>query len=446
MSELETSALRFVQNKPHVLSATSKRMVLRLIPYMLLSAFLFPRGVNNKYEGNRLRLAILATLPNTFICDQTINAALTETKLLKAKQPSDKLHGATVRPEKFADAALLYLGNQMTAVAMSSVMKNVHTLVLDSAINIEQIYNRSPSDISKAAGEIFSTTLENLGRDVALSVKGQDIFEEPLFQFKELNSVAAESWKGFTRISSAHPEWSFWREWYQGFLDGQPLDWALQRRVALIPDEDWGKGPEHIALLIAAIRARFEAEKSKPAERHKELEPSSVEHLLTAPLITANQIDAAAQDIRDAECKYLNDTGANALPEAFQCFPSIALSLAQISQSIRSHQTTPSVEDDLQQQIGRLNARVIELEAQLSELRHSKDPTFRNTLKEQAGKSLGDWKMYAALFGAVWMISGDTIGMKARLENLGATRDAIFGTAHPSPAEPIGTLPNTTDV
>ncbi len=33
--------------------------------------------------------------------------------------------------------------------------------------------------------------------------------------------------------------WSFWREWYQVFLDGKPLDWELQKEVALIPDAEW---------------------------------------------------------------------------------------------------------------------------------------------------------------------------------------------------------------
>ncbi|UWQ04229.1 hypothetical protein [Aliiroseovarius crassostreae] len=251
----------------------------------------------------------------------------------------------------------------------------------------------------------------------------------------------------FAPFNSEHKgAFKFWRDWYQGFLDGKPLDWELQRRVALIPDQDWEKGPEHIARKIEEIRKEFEAEKGKPAERHKELEPSSVEHLLAAPSITANQIDAAAQDIRDAECKYLNDTGANALPEEFQSFPSIAYSLTQISQSIRSHHTTSPVEEELRQQIGRLNARIIELETELDKLRNSGDPVFLNAFKEQAGKNLGDWKMYGAVIGAVWLISGDTVGMKARLENLGAARDAIFGTAHPAPVEPVETLPNSTDV
>ncbi len=54
--------------------------------------------------------------------------------------------------------------------------------------------------------------------------------------------------------------WAFWADWYQGMLTGRPMDWALQREVALIPPEDWDKGPEHIAGKIEGIRRRFELE------------------------------------------------------------------------------------------------------------------------------------------------------------------------------------------
>ncbi|UWR51839.1 hypothetical protein K4F84_11520 [Phaeobacter inhibens] len=53
---------------------------------------------------------------------------------------------------------------------------------------------------------------------------------------------------------------SFWREWYQGFLDGKPLDWELQRRVALIDDTIWDAGPETVAAEIERIRSLFELE------------------------------------------------------------------------------------------------------------------------------------------------------------------------------------------
>ncbi len=61
-------------------------------------------------------------------------------------------------------------------------------------------------------------------------------------------------------------EWSgkngaFWREWYQGFLDGKPIDWELQRRVALIDDAIWEAGPEAVAEEIEKIRAKFDLER-----------------------------------------------------------------------------------------------------------------------------------------------------------------------------------------
>lgn len=88
--------------------------------------------------------------------------------------------------------------------------------------------------------------------------------------------------------------WSFWRDWYQGFLDGKPLDWELQRRVALIPDEDWEKGPEHIARLIEDIRARFELEK-----RIEELETEKQVWQERARLgIGGNHPPEAIEDVR----------------------------------------------------------------------------------------------------------------------------------------------------
>lgn len=62
------------------------------------------------------------------------------------------------------------------------------------------------------------------------------------------------------RLQSADEIWRFWDDWYQGFLDGAPLDWELQRRVAMIADASWKKGPKHVAAVIEDTRKRFELE------------------------------------------------------------------------------------------------------------------------------------------------------------------------------------------
>ncbi len=57
---------------------------------------------------------------------------------------------------------------------------------------------------------------------------------------------------------TARDEWSFWVEWYQGFLDGKPLDWELQYRLSLINDAIWEAGPEAVAKEIEKVRAKFD--------------------------------------------------------------------------------------------------------------------------------------------------------------------------------------------
>ncbi|MEX0318590.1 MAG: hypothetical protein AB3N21_11600 [Ruegeria sp.] len=55
---------------------------------------------------------------------------------------------------------------------------------------------------------------------------------------------------------------SFWVEWHKAFSRGKPLDWDLQRRVALIEDSVWSAGPDAVADEIEKIRARWHVERA----------------------------------------------------------------------------------------------------------------------------------------------------------------------------------------
>jgi hypothetical protein len=61
------------------------------------------------------------------------------------------------------------------------------------------------------------------------------------------------------------PSWNFWIEWYEAFLSGQSPDWEMQREIALIPNEDWEKGAEHIANCIQELRIRLEVRRRADA-------------------------------------------------------------------------------------------------------------------------------------------------------------------------------------
>ncbi|KRS10752.1 hypothetical protein XM53_19675 [Roseovarius atlanticus] len=107
--------------------------------------------------------------------------------------------------------------------------------------------------------------------------------------------------------------WSFWREWYQGFLDGNPIDWELQARVALIDDPIWEAGLDAVAEEIAKIEAAYQVEKcasdlEESAYPHSDLRtargigdnnpPSSIEDALqTSDGVTI--IWAAARDLKE---------------------------------------------------------------------------------------------------------------------------------------------------
>lgn len=134
--------------------------------------------------------------------------------------------------------------------------------------------------IGKGGGFGFEHSTEISTEDNLLSFEIYEVAKNVSLATKALADRRAEElrnkelWRGFHSKDKADSrdffenwyEWAgksgaFWREWYQGFLDGKPLDWELQRRVALIENSIWEAGPEAVANEIEKIRAKFYLEK-----------------------------------------------------------------------------------------------------------------------------------------------------------------------------------------
>lgn len=71
---------------------------------------------------------------------------------------------------------------------------------------------------------------------------------------------------------------SFWHRWWSAIKNGEPLDWDLQRDIALIPDEVWQKGPQRVMAEIEKIEESHRA-KSSPVQPPT---PAQVENTRTA--------------------------------------------------------------------------------------------------------------------------------------------------------------------
>ncbi|WP_170565780.1 hypothetical protein [Ruegeria atlantica] len=91
------------------------------------------------------------------------------------------------------------------------------------------------------------------------------LFQQPLWLSASMPVTLATSYDKLTAYcSSQNEQWGdfldFFLEWYSGMLNGQPMPWDLQRRVALIDEAIWETGLEAVAEEIEKIRTKFDLE------------------------------------------------------------------------------------------------------------------------------------------------------------------------------------------
>lgn len=114
--------------------------------------------------------------------------------------------------------------------------------------------NSAALDASEAAISIESW--EEIRNDCANIAMEKDLVHLPLWQKQD--DFAATKWeKSKLILSHDKINWSFWIKWYEAALNGEPLNWKMLERIALIPSEDWEQGPKHVNALIAEIEAEF---------------------------------------------------------------------------------------------------------------------------------------------------------------------------------------------
>ncbi|MDE4145274.1 MAG: hypothetical protein P1U91_06845 [Pseudophaeobacter sp. bin_em_oilr2.035] len=126
------------------------------------------------------------------------------------------------------------------------------------------------------------------------------LFQQPLWHGTTGIVEFLDMWQSFEREFKSHSPWCFWCHWYQGFLEGKPLDWELQRRVAQIDDDIWDAGPEAVAEEIERIKAANMAEKLPLAETIEVNPETSKFRAVPIPVENAPLMSALLTQIADA--------------------------------------------------------------------------------------------------------------------------------------------------
>ena len=252
-------------------------------------------------EASALNEAALPAFRASLICSVSGTGADSELLRSAAKHALATLRDIHLK-EPRALAALAATRSALSAVMRLRVSYNSAGILVATG-------DEAAADAIAASADVSpETAWTEAATDAKLLETGQSTTVLDSVVYGEMRNAASraghaegdQSFLGF--FSSDHAVWNFWKRWYEGMTAGRPLDWDLQREVALIPDDDWKKGPEHIARLIEEIEARFELK-----ARIRELE------------------DELASASRDRF-----GIGGNNPPEAIESAPSIAKEFAII--------------------------------------------------------------------------------------------------------------------
>ncbi|RVT85577.1 hypothetical protein DXV76_07430 [Rhodobacteraceae bacterium CCMM004] len=233
-------------------------------------------------------------------------------------------------------------------------------------------------------------------------------------QLQRLTKNLPSSGKSVLKLRGA---WDFWQLWYFRAVDGDPLPWELQRRIALIADEEWSKGPERIADLIREIEDQLRP--NAPQEELAKASRRAAEHAVRTELAAvglAEQIDASVAE-------YLAATGQNCLPDEFAALDDLPRVLRRLGRDLHAAEDR---EAKLQRDIAELHAQIVRLETDLKlALSKTLSGRFSAGFWDQAGKSLGSWQLWSAVVaGGFYLLTTPTLSQP--VEGIATTCQQLF--------------------
>jgi len=161
-------------------------------------------------------------------------------------------------------------------------------------------------------------------------------------------------------------DWSFWTDWYDGWLAGHRPNPALLEKIVTSDRVDWDDVTKANATIVEIWRnhgsalSKVRAPDTLPGPTRAALR-EQVAFLLKTSTATSLNTSALSEQIGMALDAWLNATGLNQLPEELAVFDQMKRTLGGIADTLDG--TDP--EDD---KVAALELRVLELEAENKDL------------------------------------------------------------------------------
>lgn len=127
------------------------------------------------------------------------------------------------------------------------------------------------------------------------------VMSAPIWFGSQIPRNVSTKWQEIDQLFADDPAtWSFWRDWYQRVLDGAYQNQKLLYDIAVLPNADWEKGPEHIAALIRNLQAKHLAAATPIAEEIKVRESTGLIYAVPVAMPRADRLETILDQIGDA--------------------------------------------------------------------------------------------------------------------------------------------------
>ncbi len=178
-------------------------------------------------------------------------------------------------------------------------------------------------------------------RDVDAGMHTELLTRKPLWGSQWRSSRASSYWIELKQALQEHSSnFDYWIRWYEGFQSGAPLNWDIQEKIALLPDEDWEQGPEHIAEKIAEIEAAYLVGATPLAERIEISADTGRLRVVPEPMEPVHLYRNALETVRD-EVSDIRTEGLGNL------YSALAPSFARLDRTFEKYADSPQrVHDD----------------------------------------------------------------------------------------------------